>query len=239
MIKRYFKWVAQILANDEKETLALGNPTCWSYNFSWIECHFGAFLLQSYAKIHSSLRFKVRITTEPLAEPCIPQTVDRDALPRCRTANNMSSFVKMWDGDQTPVVARYMMHQYQYEGYKAARKHHAKIGITSRFLFGWWYFLVPILCWSKSCAEPTTYATLMEYLTLLGLEKINQSATSVNKSASKCIKKNAMPSRFSFEDAGLIPLIEIPGPNIKNDNRFESELFLCQESIPPAWFLNA
>jgi len=26
------------------------------------------------------------------------------------------------------------------------------------------------------------------------------------------IKKNAMPSRFSFEDAGLIPSIEYPGP---------------------------
>ena len=128
----------------------------------------------------------------------------------------------------------------QYEGYtKLQQKHHAEIGITSRCLFGWWYFLVPILCWSKSCAEPTTCATLLEYLTLLGWGKIKQLTTSVNKSASKCIKKNAMPSRFSFEDAGLIPSIEIPGPNIKNDNRFESELFLCQESIPPAWFLNA
>ena len=215
MIKSCFKWVAQILTNDEKETLALGNPTCWSYNFSWIECDFGALLLQSYAKIHSSFRCKVRITTEPLAEPCIPQTVDRDALPRCRTANNMSSFIKVWDGGQTPVVARYMMHPYEsIWGIQSCKItpcrnwYNESAPVWMMIFSGSYFMLVKVmrwthhLCYIAGVPDPA------------GLGK-NQTVNNIRQQ--ECfemylIKKNAMPSRFSFEDAGLIPSIAYPGP---------------------------
>lgn len=169
-----------------------------------IKCDFGALLLQAYANGHSSFRFEVRITTEPLSHASHKQLIGMYSQGAGQPATCRPSRWEM--GFKHP----FWLGTWWYHGYKLHVKIMQKwlqsvirvsISAWMMKLLGSYFILVEVMrgthhfCYIAGVPDPA------------GLGK--------HPTVNNIRQQDAIPSRFSFEEAGLIPSIEIPGPSIK------------------------